>query len=103
MSNATTQIHFTIVDDELTVSAPPGLEPLHDFFETEIGTSDVMLSHVEHHLRHGRTWQFTGNACRLLLDGETVTIQNNYTGTSTVLTRADLRALLTDLRALLTE
>jgi uncharacterized protein YacL (UPF0231 family) len=103
MSNATTHVHFTIVDDELRVSVPPALETLNDFFETEIGTSDAMLGLIEHHVRHDRTWQFTGNACHLHLDGETVTIEHNYTGARTSLTRTDLRALLTDLRALLTE
>jgi hypothetical protein len=103
MSNATTQVHFTIVDDELEVSAPPALEPLNDFFETEIGTSDAKLGLIEHHVRHVRSWQFTGNACHLHLDGETVTIEHNYTGARTILTRTDLRALLTALRALLTE
>jgi hypothetical protein len=103
MSNATTQVHFTIVDDDLKVSAPPGLKPLDDFLETEVGTSDAMLDRIEHHVRHDRTWQFTGNACHLRLDGETATIKNTYTGASTVLTRTDLRALLTDLRALLAD
>lgn len=103
MSKATTQVQFTIVDDELEVSAPPTLEPLNDFFETEIGTSDAMLDLIEHHIRHDRVLQFTGNACDLHLDGEKVTIEHIYTGARTILTRADLRALLTDLRALLTE
>jgi uncharacterized protein YacL (UPF0231 family) len=103
MNNATTQIHFAIVGGELTVSAPPELEPLNDFFETEIGTSEAMLDQVEHHVRHDRSWQLTGNACCLRLDGETATIQNNYTGTSATLTRIDLHALLVDLRALLTK
>ena len=103
MSSATTEVHFTIVDDELEVSAPPALESLNDFFETEIGTSDAMLGLVEHHVRHDRTWWFTGNACHLHLDGETATVENNYTGACATLTRTDLRALLADLRALITE
>jgi uncharacterized protein YacL (UPF0231 family) len=100
MSNATTQVHFTVVDDELEVSVPPELEPLNDFFEIEIGTSDARLQLVKHHVSHDRTWQFTGNACRLHLDGETVVIEHNFAGTRMTLTRADLRALLTDLHAL---
>jgi len=103
MSNATAQVHFAIVDDELAVSVPPALEPLNDFFETEIGTSDAMLDLIEHHVRHDREWQFTGDSCHLEIDGETVTIEHAYTGASAVLTRVDLRALLADLRALLTE
>lgn len=103
MSFATTQVHFAIVDDELEVSAPPALETLNDFFETEIGTSDAMLDLIEHHVRHDRTWQFTGNACHLHLDGETVTIEHGHAETRATLTRTDLRALLTDLRALLAE
>lgn len=103
MSNATTQIHFTVVDDDLEVSAPPALEPLNDFFETEIGTSEAMLDLIEHHVRHDRTWHFTGDTCHLRLDGETVTIEHNYSGAGTVLTRSDLRVLLTNLRTLLTE
>jgi hypothetical protein len=103
MSNATTHVHFTIVDDELQVSVPQGLETLNDFFETEIGTSDAMLGLIEHHVRHERTWQFTGNVCHLHLDGDTVTIEHDCTGTRTTLTRADLRALLSALRALLAE
>jgi hypothetical protein len=102
MSNATTQVHFTVVDDELEVSAPPALEPLDDFFQTEIGTSEHMLELVEHHVRHDHAWQFSGNACHLRLDGETVTVEHDYTGASTVLTRTDLCDLLADLRALLT-
>jgi hypothetical protein len=101
MSNATTHVHFTIVDDELRVSVPPALEALDDFFETEIGTSDAMLDLIEHHVRHDRTWQFTGDACHLHLDGDTATIEHNYTGARTILSRADLRTLLADLRALL--
>lgn len=100
MSKATTQVQFTITDDELTASVPLELAPLDDFFETEIGTSAAMLDLIEHHVRHDRTWQFTGNACHLRLDGESVTVEHNYTGASTTLTRADLRALVTDLRAL---
>jgi uncharacterized protein YacL (UPF0231 family) len=103
MSNATARVYFTVVDDELQVSVPQELEALSDFFETEIGTSDAMLRLVEHHIRHERTWQFTGNVCHLQLDGETVTIEHDHTGARTTLTRADLRALLTDLRSLLTE
>lgn len=103
MNNATTRVHFTIVDDELKVSAPPELEPLSDFFETEIGTSDAMLDLIEHHVRHERTWQLTGNACHLQLAGETVTIEQNYTDGHASLARTDFRALLANLRALLTE
>jgi hypothetical protein len=103
MSNATTHVHFTVVDDELRVSVPPELETLNDFFETEIGTSDAMLGLIEHHVGHERTWQFTGNACHLRLDGETVTIEHDHTGARATLTRADLRALLADLRVLLAE
>lgn len=103
MSNATAQVHFTIVDDELEVSVPAELAPLNDFFEIELGTSSAMLDLLEHHVRHDRTWQFTGNACHLDLDGESVSIKHAYTGARTLLTRADFRALLTDLRALLTE
>lgn len=102
MSNATTQIHFTIVDDELQVSGPPALETLNDFFESEIGTSATMLGLIEHHVRHDNTWQFTGNACHLHLDGNEATVEHTYTGAQAVLTRTDLRALLTDLRVLLT-
>jgi uncharacterized protein YacL (UPF0231 family) len=103
MSNATAKIRFSIVGDELEVSAPPAMEALGEFFETEIGTSDAMLDLIEHHVRHDRLWGFTGNACDLRLDGETVTIEHNYTDAHAILTRTDLRALLTDLRALLTE
>ncbi|GAB3872887.1 hypothetical protein ACFQ1S_06760 [Kibdelosporangium lantanae] len=103
MSNTTTQVHFSIVDDELEVFAPPALAAVHDFFETEIGTSDAMLNLIEHHVRHDHRWQFTGDACHLHLDGETITIEHGYTGARTILTRMDLRTLLTDLRALLTE
>jgi hypothetical protein len=101
MSNATTHVHFTIVDDELHVSVPPELETLTDFFETEIGTSSAMLNLIEHHIRHERTWQFTGNACHLQLNAETVTIEHHHTGAHSTLTRADLRALLTALRAVI--
>jgi hypothetical protein len=101
MSNTTRHVHFAIVDDELHVSVPQELETLNDFFETEIGTSDAMLGLIEHHVRHERTWQFTGNVCHLRLDGETVTIEHDHTGARTTLTRGDLRVLLTDLRALL--
>jgi hypothetical protein len=103
MSNATTQVHFTIVDDELEVSAPPALEPLNDFFETEIGTSKAMLDLIEHHVGHDRTWQFTGDACHLRVHGESVTVEHEYTGASTTLPRADLRDLLATLGDLLTE
>lgn len=103
MNNATTSVRFTIVDDELEVTAPPALAPLDDFFETEIGTSDEMLGLVEHHVRHDRVWQFTGNACSLHLDGETVTVEHDHTGARTTLTRTDLRTLLTELRTLLTD
>jgi hypothetical protein len=102
MSNATAHVHFTVLDDELHVSVPPELETLNDFFETEIGTSDTMLGLIEYHVRHEGAWQFTGNVCQLHLDGDTVTIEHDYTGTRTTLSRADFRALLTDLRALLT-
>jgi hypothetical protein len=101
MSNATAQVHFTIVDDELSVSAPPALAPLNDFFETEIGTSEAMLDLIEHHVRHDRVWTFTGDACQLELDGETVTIEQTHTGAGAVLSRVDLRTLLGDLRKLL--
>jgi uncharacterized protein YacL (UPF0231 family) len=103
VSKATTQVQFTIVDDELAVSVPPELEPLDDFFETEIGTSDAMLNLIEHCVRHDRTWQFTGNACHLRLDGESITVEHNYTNARTTLTRADLRTLVADLRAFLTD
>ncbi len=103
MSKATTHVHFTIVDDELQVSAPPALAAVDDFFETEIGTSETMLALIEHHIRQDRTWQFTGNVCHLSLDDDTVTIEHHYTGARTTLTRADLRALLADLRSLLEE
>lgn len=103
MSNATTHVHFAIVDEELQVSAPQELAGLNDFFEAEIGTSEAMLGLIEHHVRHEPTWQFTGNVCHLHLEGDTVTIEHDHTGTRTTVTRADLRALLTDLRVLLTE
>lgn len=103
MSHATAHVHFTIVDDELQVSVPQEFDALSDFFESEIGTSDAMLRLIEHHVRHERTWQFTGNVCHLHLDGETVTIEHDHTDARTTLTRADLRALLIDLRTLLTE
>jgi hypothetical protein len=102
MSNATAQVHFTIVDDELEVSVPPALEPLKDFIETEIGTSDVKLDLIDHHLRHDRTWQYSGDACRLDLNGERATVKHSYTGAFVQLTRAELRDLLTTLRDLLT-
>jgi hypothetical protein len=101
MSNVTAHVHFAIVDDELEVSAPSELEPLNEFFETEIGTSDAVLDLIEHHVRHDRTWQFTGDACHLRLDGEMVTIEHEYTKARTNLPRADLRDLLTALRTLL--
>lgn len=100
--NATTQVQFAVVADELEVSAPPALEPLNDFFETEIGTSEAMLDLIEHHVRHDRTWQFTGDACHLRLDGESVAIGHTSTGACVTVTRADLRVLLTNLRVLLT-
>jgi len=103
MSNATAQVHFTVVDDELSVSAPVELGPLTDFFETEIGTSEAMLDLITHHVRHDRAWRFAGNACTLALDGETVTIEHLHTAASAVLTRAELRALLNELRALVAE
>jgi hypothetical protein len=103
MSNTTTQVQFTIVDDELEVSAPLTLEPLDDFFETEIGTSDTMLDLVDHHVRHDKTWQLTGDACHLILDHETVAIEHIHTGARVTLSRTDLRALLADLRATLTK
>lgn len=103
MNNATAQVRFTLVDDELEVSAPAELDALTDFFETEIGTSDAMLDLITHHIRHERTWRFTGNACHLRLDGETVTIEHEHTGARAVLSRGELRALLTDLHAVLKE
>ncbi|MCE7001807.1 hypothetical protein LWC34_02970 [Kibdelosporangium philippinense] len=103
MSKATTRVRFTIVDDELRVSVPKELDTLTDFFETEIGTSEAMLGLIEHHVRHERTWQFTGNACHLYLDGQTVTIEHDYAGTRTTVDRADFRILLSDLRAVLTD
>ncbi|WP_133904281.1 hypothetical protein [Actinophytocola oryzae] len=84
------------------MSAPPALAPLDDFLETEIGTDETMLDLIEHHVRHNSTWHFTGDACQLDLDGGTVTVKHGYTGASTTLPRADLRALLADLRTLLT-
>ncbi|MEV4315008.1 hypothetical protein [Actinocrispum sp. NPDC049592] len=101
MSKATTDVHFTIVDDELQVSAPLALAAVDDFFETEIGTSETMLALIEHHVRHDRTWQFTGNVCHLGLDHDTVTIEHHYTGARTTLTSADFRTLLAGLRSLL--
>jgi hypothetical protein len=103
MSNATKRVHFTLVGDELRVSAPPELEPLSDFFETEIGISNAMLDLIEHHVRHDRAWRFTGNACHLDLNGKTVSIEHNYTDARTIVTRTDLLALLADLRALFSE
>jgi hypothetical protein len=103
MSNATTRVTFTIVDDELVVSAPPALEPLDDFFEIEVGASDAMLDLIEHHVRHSREWRFTGDACHVKLDGETVTIEHSHTGAHMSLTRTDFHDLLADLRALLAE
>lgn len=103
VNNTIAQVHFAIVDDELEVSAPPELEALRDFFETEIGASDAMLDLIEHHIHHDRIWQFTGDACHLQLDGETTVIENTYTDTRATLTRTELRALLANLRALLTE
>ena len=103
MNNATAHVHFTLVDDELVVSAPAELAALTDFLETEIGTSDAVLDLVTHHVRHDTTWRFTGNTCHLRLDGETVTVEHDHTGARTVLTRAELRALLTDLHTVLTE
>lgn len=102
MSKTTAQVRFTLVDDGLEVSVPRALAPLDEFFETEVGASDATLDMIEHHVRHDRTWQLTGDACQLDLDGETVTVRHNYTGTHTTLTRADFRSLLTDLRVLLT-
>jgi hypothetical protein len=103
MSNATTHVHFTVVDDELRVSVPQELEALSDFFETEIGTSEAMLGLIAHHVRHERTWQFSGNACHLRVEDETVTIEHDHTDARTTLPRADFRDLLTDLRALLAD
>lgn len=103
MGNATAQVHFTIVDDELAVSVPPELEPLNDFFEAEVGTSDTTVDLIEHHVRHDRGWQFTGNACQLTLDGETVTVTHTYTGACTSLSRTDFRAILAHLGAVLAE
>jgi uncharacterized protein YacL (UPF0231 family) len=103
MNNATAQVHFAIVDDELEVTAPPALVPLDDFFETEIGTSEAMLDEVEHHVRHDRTWRFTGDACHLRLDGEDVVVEHGHSGASATITRTDFRALLADLRAVLAE
>ena len=54
MNKLTTQVHFTITEDELKASAPEALEPLTDFFEEEIGTSETMLDLVEHQVRHSR-------------------------------------------------
>lgn len=101
MNNGTTQVQFAISDGELEVSAPAALEPLDDFLETEIGTDGDMLELVGHHVRHDRVWRFAGDACQLNLDGETVTVTHNYTDTSTVLTRAEFRNLLGDLRVFL--
>jgi hypothetical protein len=103
MNNATAQVHFRLVDDELEVTAPAGFGALSDFFETEIGVSAAVLDLVTHHVRHDRTWRFTGNACHLLLDGETATIEHQHTGERTVLNRGELRTLLTDLHELLDE
>ncbi len=103
MNNATAHVNFTLVDGELEVSAPAELDALSDFFETEIGTSDAVLDLVTHAVRHEPTWRFTGNTCHLRLDGETVTIEHEHTGARAVLTRAELRALLTDLHTVLDE
>ena len=103
MNNATSRVLFKIIDDELEVTAPPALAPLADFLETEVGTSDVMLDLIEHHVRHDRVWRFTGNACRLHLDGEAATIEHDHTGARTTITRPDLSELLANLRTLLAE
>ena len=101
MNKLTTQVHFTITEDELKASAPETLEPLTDFFEEEIGTSETMLDLVEHQVRHSREWHYTGDACHLTLDGETAKIEHIHTGASITVTRTDLRTLLTDLRTVL--
>ncbi|MCT2582647.1 hypothetical protein [Actinophytocola gossypii] len=101
MNHATAQIHFAIVDDELAVTAPPALAPLVDFFEIEVGTSDAMLDEVEHHVRHDRTWRFTGDACRLRLGVEDVVVEHTHTGASATVPRTEFRGLLADLRAVL--
>lgn len=93
-----TQVRFAIIDGELEVSAPSTLEPLDDFLETEIGTDDATLDLIDHHVRHDREWQFSGNACQLRLDGERVTVRHNYTAASVDLSRDDLRGLLAALR-----
>lgn len=103
MSNAIARVHFAIVDDELEVSVPPALKPLNDFIETEIGTSDVKLDLIEHHLRHDREWQFSGDAYHLRISSDRVTVKNSYNGACVSLTRAELRTLLAALRALLAE
>jgi hypothetical protein len=101
MGNATAQVHLTVVDDDLEVVVPAELEPLDDFLETEIGTSETTLDLVEHHVRHARTWSFTGDACQLDLANATVTITHLHTGVSVELSRADLLGLLAELRVLL--
>jgi uncharacterized protein YacL (UPF0231 family) len=93
-----TQVRFAVVDGELEVSAPSTLEPLDDFLESEIGTDDATLDLIDHHVRHDREWQFSGNACQLRLDGERVTVTHNYTDVSVDLSRDDLRGLLAALR-----
>lgn len=103
MSNATAQVHLTIVDDDLEVAVPAELEPLDDFLETEVGTSDATLCLVEHHVRHDSGWRFTGNACQLDLENAMVTITHHHTDASTCLSREDFLGVLADVRALLAE
>ncbi|OLF07499.1 hypothetical protein BLA60_26590 [Actinophytocola xinjiangensis] len=97
----TAQVRFAIHDGELRIRVPPELEPLDDFLESEIGADRAVLDIVEHHVRHDRQWEFAGDSCELVLDGDTVTITHDYTGTAVTLARRDLRDLLADLGAFL--
>jgi hypothetical protein len=89
VSKATRFVQFARGDSgHVSVAVPDDLQPLGDFFESDIGNSAATLRLVVGQVRCAGP-QFAGDSCRLTVRGDDVVIENDVTGQSVTLPRTD--------------
>jgi hypothetical protein len=88
VSKATRFVQFARGDSGyVSVSVPDDLQPLGDFFETDIGNSAATLRLVVRQVHTGQ--RFAGDSCLLTVHDDDVVIENDVTGQSVTLPRTD--------------
>lgn len=99
MSGLTRCVRFARSGDgSVSVSAPPDLQPIDEFLETDLGESPAERRLVAEHARDPGPdpWGFGGDSCHITVRPETVLVENDFDGRRVTVPRTEFVRILGD-------